>query len=70
MDETYKEVHPHMVLDEIEDGHDVLMLDKKAACVLHVSAMVVEDLVKAVKCKTKGRFSFWYREEVEEDEPI
>lgn len=66
----YKEVYPWNVLDEIEAGHKVHMLDKECSVTIEVNSLSVWVALKwiAAAKEDHDRFYFWYVNEVEEQE--
>lgn len=66
----YKEVYSWNVLDEIEAGKTVYMLDKECSVTIAINSMTVWTALKwiAAAKKDHDRFYFWYVEEVEEQE--
>jgi hypothetical protein len=66
----YKTVYPRWVLDDIQEGNEVFVLDKSTHSVAVVNDMTVRavlGLIEAAEKSTNGRYVFWYVE-TEENE--
>ncbi len=66
----YKKIYSFEVLNEIENGQRVYMLDRKYAVTANVSNLTVEELVEIIKQEKEEstRFEFWTEIETEENE--
>lgn len=67
----YQTIYSFEVLNEIENGQRVYMLDRKYADTANVSNLTVEELVEIIKQEKKehNRFEFWTEiAETEENE--
>ena len=66
----FKEVYSWDVLDKVEEGKKVFMLDKGVALVMEINSMSVFVALKwlATAKEDHDRFYFWYDDEAEEQE--
>lgn len=66
---TYKTISAWRVLDEIENGKQVFMLDRQNNSVALVNDLNVNSAVKVLNSDDKeNRYAFWICEESEETE--
>lgn len=60
---TYTKVYPCWVIDEIESGSEVFVLDKSTRSIATVNDMTVRTALAIIedagKCEN-GRYEFWY----------
>lgn len=65
----YKSVYPWNVLDEIEAGKKIQLLDKEVGAVIVVNDLPVWNALKwiAAAKESMDRFEFWYVEEQEDE---
>lgn len=68
----FKEVYDFAVMDEIEDGNTVFVLDKESRTVNVVNEMTVNDAVAVIRDagRTRDRFEFWYEDNTVEEEEV
>ena len=67
---TYKIVYPCWVIDEIERGHEVFVLDKSTRSVETVNDMTMRiaiGIIEAAENSKSGRYEFWYVKTEEEE---
>ena len=66
----YKDIWNFNVLDELDEGKRVYMLDKELGTVKITNCMTVNELMQALATsrKEKTRYVFWIAEEAEEEE--
>ena len=65
----YINVYPWDVLDKIEEGKTVYMLDKEFAAVFEVNNLSIVAALKwiSVAKENHGRFEFWYAEQEDKE---
>lgn len=67
---AYKTVYPCWVIDEIEKGNEVYVLDRSTHTVESVNDMTVRravGLIEAAEKSENGRYEFWYADYAEKE---
>ena len=63
----YEDVYSFKVVDEIQKGNNVYVVDRLKALVRCANTMVAEDLLWMIFSEEKGRYAFWKAEEEDLD---
>lgn len=64
----YTDVYSWSVIDEIQKGNNVYVVDRLKALVHCANTMVAEDLLWMIFSEEKGRYAFWKVEEEDLDD--
>lgn len=67
---VYKTVYPSWVIDEIEKGNEVYVLDRSTRAVECVNEMTLKravGIIEAAKESKSDRYEFWYAEYAEKE---
>lgn len=62
---SYKEIYSFNVIDAVQEGEQVYVLDRKTKEVIYVNGMEVFDLCEILKSTEKKRYEFWVEKEIE-----